>query len=243
MTRGTDTTDNCRPDLVSLPPICILVGGRGTRLGDLTVATPKPLLEVAGRPFIEHVLAKLRTFGAESVVLSTGYLADSFVDCLGDGTRFGLHISYVPDGDQPSGTGGGVRNCLPLLGDRFIVLYGDSFLRADPHEVLHAHARGGHKATMAVLAADSSPEPPNCVVSGDAVISYGKNPRPVGATHIDYGMLAFERTAFDGFDGSDLCDLQSTLAEQGEVTACVVLDPYTEIGTPDALSAAEDALS
>jgi NDP-sugar pyrophosphorylase family protein len=222
-----------------LPPICILAGGRGTRLGDLTAETPKPLLAVAGRPFLEHVLNALAAAGADEVVISTGYLAEQFASTIGDGSRFGLRVTYVEDGDEPAGTAGGVRNCLPLLGSRFIVMYGDSFLRADPRNVVAQHLRGGRLGTMAVLPGAIAPELPNCRVEGDAVVEYAKRPVPPDATHIDYGMLVFERQAFDDFTGSDLSDLQALLARTGRLTACVVQEPYIEIGTPEALAAAD----
>lgn len=227
----------------ALPPVCLLVGGRGTRLGSLTDRTPKPLLPVGGRPFLTHVLEGLASAGANQVVLSTGYLAEQFERVLGDGARFGLDLRYVEDGAQPAGTAGGVRNCLPELGERFIVMYGDSLLRVDPSSVVDAHTQAARLATMAVLPAAIAPEPPNCVVVGNAVTAYAKDPRPEAASHIDYGMLVFERAAFDGFDGSELSALQSNLAARGELTACVVQVPYTEIGTPDALAAADESLS
>ncbi len=228
---------------MTLPSICILVGGRGTRLGALTDETPKPLLPVAGRPFVEHILEALSLSGARDIVLSTGYLAEQFAGTLGDGSRFGLDLAFVEDGPTPAGTAGGVRNALPLLGQRFIVMYGDSLLRTDPGTIVAAHSAGRRAATMAVLPAAISPEPPNCIVHGDAVTAYSKNPCPEGATHIDYGMLMFERTAFDRFEGSDLSDLQSLLASHGDLTACEVDRPYTEIGTPDALASADEDLA
>ena len=82
-----------------IPSICILAGGRGTRLGSLTNETPKPLLPVGGRPFIEHILSDLSASGAQRVVLSIGYLAEQFRQVLGDGDRFDLELLYVEDGD------------------------------------------------------------------------------------------------------------------------------------------------
>ncbi len=226
-----------------LPTICILAGGRGTRLGALTLNTPKPLLPVAGRPFIEHVLVRLRESGAHRVVLSIGYLAEQFRDALGDGRRFGLDLFFVEDGDSPAGTAGGVRNCLPLLGDRFIVVYGDSLLDVVPQHVVQVHEEGGRFATMTVLPAYLAHEAPNCVIQDGAVCEYSKTPRPQDATHIDYGMLIFESNAFRSFDCSSLSDIQSRLASAGELTACPVLNPYIEIGTPQSKERAGDILS
>ncbi len=227
---------------MSLPSICILAGGRGTRLGTFTDETPKPLLPVGGRPFIEHILSSLAERGARRVVLSIGYLAEQFSRTLGDGQRFGLELLYVEDGAVPAGTAGGIRNCLPLLDDPFVVMYGDSLLRVSPGHLLAAHARGKRAATMAVMQSARGSEPPNCVVDGNAVSIYSKGPRPAGAEFIDYGMLVFSKATFDDFSGQDLSVLQSRLAAAGSLTAFEVSVPYTEIGTPEALAAAKRAL-
>jgi len=227
---------------LALPSICILAGGRGTRLGGLTDDAPKPLIEVAGRPFIEHILEGLSDAGARHVVLSIGYLAAQFSEVLGDGSRFGLKLDFVEDGNLPAGTAGGVRNCLPLLDDSFIVMYGDSLLRVNPDELVNAHRCGKRPGTMTVMRSALGYESANCVVTGDAISAYSKNPPPPEADYIDYGMLMFEKQAFEEFDGSDLADLQSALARSGRLTAFVAETPYTEIGTPDALVAAEELL-
>ncbi len=225
-----------------LPSICILAGGRGTRLGALTDETPKPLIAVGGKPFLEHILLSLAECGAERIVLSIGYLAEQFHEVLGDGSRFGLDVAYVEDGETPAGTAGGVRNCLALLDDPFIVMYGDSLLRVDPGDLFSAHARGVRLATMAVMRSSLGHEAPNCSVHDGLVTAYAKAPPPADAQFIDYGMLVFSKKAFSGFEGSDLSELQTALAASGDLAGFEVTVPYTEIGTPDALAAAEQDL-
>lgn len=227
---------------MAIPSICILAGGRGTRLGSLTDETPKPLLPVGGRPFIENILSDLSTSGAQRVVLSIGYLAEQFRQVLGDGDRFGLELLYVEDGDEPAGTAGGVRNCLPLLDDPFIVMYGDSLLRVNPNELTAAHVDGKRLATMAVMRSSLGHEAPNCTVDGNGVTAYSKHPAPANAEFIDYGMLVFSKAAFSDFTGSDLSALQSKLAVDGSLAAFQVNTPYVEIGTPESLKAAAASL-
>ena len=99
----------------ALPPVCILAGGRGTRLGDLVEEVPKPLLEVAGEPFLLHQLRLLRSHGAERVVLSVGYLGELIERAIG-AERFGMRIDYSYDGPELVGTLGAVRQALELLG-------------------------------------------------------------------------------------------------------------------------------
>lgn len=113
-----------------LPTVCILAGGLGTRLGDSSRSMPKCLTEIAGRPFLEYQLELLASHGAARVVLCVGHLGDRVVTQIGP-QRCGLAVDYSFDGPGLDGTLGAIRKALPLLGDRFLVLYGDTYLRVD----------------------------------------------------------------------------------------------------------------
>src|SRR5262249_4931146 len=104
-------------------PVVILAGGLGTRLHPLTERIPKSLLPVAGRPFIYHQLELLREQGVARVVLCVGHLGGQIRDAVGDGRRFGVAVEYSFDGGQLLGTGGALREALPLLGSAFFMLY------------------------------------------------------------------------------------------------------------------------
>lgn len=110
----------------------IFAAGRGERLRPLTDTTPKPLVEVRGKPLIVWHLEKLAAFGVREVVINTSWLADRFPTALGDGSRWGLSLRFVHEGDTPLETGGGMLNALPLLGDApFLLLNGDVFCDLD----------------------------------------------------------------------------------------------------------------
>src|SRR6187549_62041 len=94
----------------------IFAAGRGERMRPLTLATPKPLLAVGGKPLIAWHLEALATAGIVDVVINTAHLAAQFPATLGDGSRFGLRIAYSHEGDEPLETGGGMRRALALLG-------------------------------------------------------------------------------------------------------------------------------
>ncbi len=100
---------------VELPPVCILAGGLGTRLGERVRDTPKPLLEVAGEPFLIHQLRLLAAHGARDVVLCVGYRGEQIVSRIGV-ARFGIGIHYSFDAPGLDGTLGAIRRALPLLG-------------------------------------------------------------------------------------------------------------------------------
>jgi MurNAc alpha-1-phosphate uridylyltransferase len=105
----------------------ILAAGRGERLRPLTDTTPKPLLEVRGRPLIAHQLQWLRDAGVRDVVINLHHLGEQIEAFCGDGSAFGLSIRYSPETELLE-TGGGIQNALPLLGpDPFLILNGDIF--------------------------------------------------------------------------------------------------------------------
>lgn len=104
----------------------ILAAGRGARLRPLTDTTPKPLLEVAGKPLIEHHLENLADAGFQEVVINTGHLGEQLPAALGNGSRWNLHIHYSEEPPEALETGGGIFQALPLLGPApFTVISGD----------------------------------------------------------------------------------------------------------------------
>lgn len=104
----------------------ILAAGRGERMRPLTDTTPKPLLDVHGKPLIVHHIEKLAAIGVNYIVVNTAHLADRFPEALGDGSRWGVRIRYSYEGPEPLETGGGMLKALPLLGDEpFIVVSAD----------------------------------------------------------------------------------------------------------------------
>ena len=106
----------------------ILAAGRGERLRPLTDTTPKPLLEVNGRPLIAHHLEKLATAGFREVIVNLAHLGDMIRDSLGDGSAWGLNIHYSPEPPGALDTGGGIQQALQLLGVApFAVINGDVY--------------------------------------------------------------------------------------------------------------------
>ena len=104
----------------------ILAAGRGERMRPLTLETPKPLLEIGGRPLIEYHLRALRAAGMRDFVVNLSWLGERIRSVLGDGARWGVSIRYTEEGPEPLETGGGIFNALSLLGPApFIVINGD----------------------------------------------------------------------------------------------------------------------
>ena len=221
----------------ALPPICILAGGLGSRLGGLVADTPKPLLEVAGEPFLFHQLRLLAANGATSVVLCAGYLGEQIEERIG-GEQFGIRIGYSFDGPELAGTLGAIRLALALLPDRFLVLYGDTYLRLDYRAAVEAWDASGLAGLMTVFRNDGRWDTSNVVYRSGRVVAYDKA-APTPEMHwIDHGLGGLHVRTLDLVDPKepDLSVLQRQLVAEGELCGYEVTDRFYEIGSPAGLA-------
>jgi mannose-1-phosphate guanylyltransferase len=128
----------------------ILAGGEGTRLRPLTSTLPKPVVPLAGRPFITFMIDWLRGHGVDDVILSCGFLADGIRRVLGDGHSLGVRLRYVEE-PRPLGTGGALRFAGEMLGERFFMLNGDVLTDIDLSAQLAQHEATGARGTIALI--------------------------------------------------------------------------------------------
>ena len=215
-------------------PIAILAGGLATRLRPITETIPKALIDIAGEPFLAHQLRLLRRHGFERVVLCVGYLGEQIREFAGDGRRFGLDIEYSPDGPRLLGTAGAIHRALPLLGDAFAVIYGDSFLPCDYAAALTAFAASGKLGLMSVYRNRGRWDTSNVEFADGRIVAYDKANRTPAMHYIDYGLGAFQRAAFEGIaDGRvyDLAVLYRDLLRRGELAAWESTERFYEIGS------------
>jgi NDP-sugar pyrophosphorylase family protein len=227
-----------------LPPVCILAGGLGTRLGSKVKKTPKPLLEVAGEPFLIHQLRLLARHGATRVVLCVGYLGEQIERRLGS-SQCGIDIAYAYDGPTPIGTLGAVRQALPALGERFLILYGDTYLRIDYGAAAGEWRRSGLLGLMTVLRNRNQWDTSNVSFDGRRVTAYDKRAPTAAMQWIDYGLGGLRAEAVDllGADTADLSDLYRELAVRDQLLGVAASERFYEIGTPDALAETSAFLS
>jgi mannose-1-phosphate guanylyltransferase len=132
----------------------ILVGGPGTRLQPLTYDTPKSMVPILNRPFMEYTLAYLKQFGIEDITLTLSYLPEVIRDYFGDGSKFGVRLSYCVE-KEPMGTAGAVKNAQQYLKSTFIVLNGDIFTDLDIADMLALHQNKRAKATISLSWVDN----------------------------------------------------------------------------------------
>jgi mannose-1-phosphate guanylyltransferase len=131
----------------------ILVGGLGTRLRPLTCNTPKPLIPLLNRPFIETLLLRLREQGISEAILAVQYLAERFRQQLGDGSQLGLRLHIVEE-PEPRGTAGAVKHVAHLLDDTTFILNGDVLTDLDLQAMLAFHRARGAAATISLTAVE-----------------------------------------------------------------------------------------
>jgi len=212
-------------------PVAILAGGLGTRLYPLTARLPKALIEINGEPFLAHQLRLLRARGVERVVLCIGQHGERIREYAGDGARFGLQIDYSPDGPTLLGTAGAVRQALPLLGEAFFVVYGDSYLPCSYREIAEAFHAASQPGLMTVYRNEGRWDASNVEFDAGRIVAYDKKNRTERMQHIDYGLGVFSRAAFEGAAQPDLAEVYGDLLRRGELAAFKVRERFYEIGS------------
>jgi len=226
-------------------PVAILAGGLATRLRPLTERVPKSLLSIAGRPFIFHQLELLRRQDVERVVLCVGHLGEQIRAAVSDGRTFGLKIDYSFDGGEPLGTGGAVKQALSLLGDRFFVLYGDSYTPCSFAQVQAAHEISRQPALMTVLRNENRWDHSNILFRDGALVEYNKQARRPEMMHVDFGLSVLSSGAFASYRGDtvmDLSDIFGDLSIRGQLAAFEVSERFYEIGSQRGIAEAEEFL-
>jgi NDP-sugar pyrophosphorylase family protein len=227
-------------------PIAILAGGLATRLRPVTETIPKALIEIAGEPFLAHQLRLLRAAGYAHVVLCVGYLGEMVREFAGDGAAFGLRVDYSFDGPQLLGTAGAIARALPLLGDRFSVIYGDSYLPCDYAAAEQTFADSGKLGLMTVYRNEGQWDSSNVEFDGARVVRYDKANRTPAMRHIDYGLGMLRREALAGVPSDrpyDLATVYQDLVRRDELAAWESPDRFYEIGSREGIADLTEFLS
>ena len=195
-------------------PVAIICGGMGTRLFPLTEDVPKSLVPVCGKPFIHHQLELIKKKGVQNVVLCVGKFGEQIETYVQDGSAWGLDVKYSYDGDEPLGTGGAVKKALPLLPEKFFVMYGDSYLDTNWF-----------------------------VVSASRLYYMTKNLMTF-YHGIDYGLEVLDKEMLDDFplQQFDIWKFYDHATALGEMAKLRVSDPFYEVGSFDGIKKLEKHL-
>lgn len=228
-----------RPNLM-----VIMAGGRGARLGAETENCPKPLLPIAGRPMLEHIIGRARAEGFRHFVLAVHYLGDMIERHFGDGSRWNVEITYIRE-QAPLGTAGALALLRPQPDSPFIVTNGDVLTDIHYSELLDFHCRHGAAATMAVRLYEW--QHPYGVVHTRGVDIVGFEEKPVARSHVNAGIYALEPGVLGHFSGGEACDMTTLffrLQERGQRTIVYPMhEPWLDVGLPHELERARNGQS
>ncbi|MHA6137046.1 N-acetylmuramate alpha-1-phosphate uridylyltransferase MurU [Pseudomonas mohnii] len=212
----------------------ILAAGKGERMRPLTLTTPKPLVRAGGVPLIEYHLRALAAAGFDEIVINHAWLGRQIEDYLGDGSRYGVHIQYSPEG-EPLETGGGIFRALPLLGDEaFVVVNGDIWTDYD-FSVLHQPIVG---LAHLVLANNPDHHP-----AGDFQLIDGqvRDAQPDVATLTYSGIAVLHPQLFEGCSAGafKLAPLLRSAMANGQVSGERLNGQWVDVGTHERLAQVE----
>jgi MurNAc alpha-1-phosphate uridylyltransferase len=214
----------------------ILAAGRGERMRPLTDHTPKPLLEVRGKPLVAHHLDALAAAGVREVVINLGWLGAKIRGHFGDGSAHGLHISWSDEGWPALETGGGILKALPLLGEApFLLLNGDVFTDFPlPRLLARAQALPDDDLAHLVLVPNPAHHP-----RGDFALADGRIAEPAPPQHTFSGLSVLRPALFAGCQPGafGLAALLREAARRGRVSAELHEGLWSDVGTPERLAA------
>ncbi|MBA3035257.1 MAG: nucleotidyl transferase [Desulfobacterium sp.] len=215
-------------------PVAIVAGGLATRLRPITQKIPKSLIDVVGRPFVARQLDYLKRQGITRVVLCLGYLGEQVEAVVGDGSAFDLEVCYSWDGPRLLGTGGALRQALPLLGEQFFVFYGDSYLPIDFWAVEQEFLTRAKPALMTVLKNENRWDKSNVLFCEGELVEYNKHGPLPEMSFIDYGLGILSASVLEDIPVNkpcDLADIYHDLSIRGLLAGYEVFERFYEIGS------------
>jgi MurNAc alpha-1-phosphate uridylyltransferase len=208
----------------------ILAAGRGERLRPLTDSTPKPLLEVRGKPLIVYHLEALHKAGFNEIVINLSWLGDQIRTRLGNGSEFGVGIEYSEEAEALE-TAGGILQALPLLGERFVVVNGDVFTDYDFVALKPAEKSADRLAHLVLV---DNPQHNN---AGDFSLERTIVGNDGAPRHTFSGIAQYHRSFFDGLAPGKqaLAPLLRAAAAEGQVSGELFSGLWVDIGTAERL--------
>ncbi|WP_216934974.1 MULTISPECIES: N-acetylmuramate alpha-1-phosphate uridylyltransferase MurU [unclassified Acinetobacter] len=219
----------------------ILAAGLGNRMRPLTLHTPKPLLEVGGKPLIVWHIEKLAAIGVTEIVINTAWLGEKLAQALGDGSQFGVKILWSHEAEGLE-TAGGIINALALLGDQpFILLNGDVWTTMDFAPLLDIDLNGNLAHLVLVENPEQHP-------MGDFTLAEGKaytfDQQMDGENLTFSGVSVISPKMFEGLEAGKrpLAPLLKAAMLNNQVAASKLAGVWVDVGTPERLTALDRAI-
>ena len=219
----------------------ILAAGMGNRMRPLTLHTPKPLLEVGGKPLIVWHIEKLQKIGVQEIVINTAWLGEKLADALGDGSQFGVKILWSHEGEGLE-TAGGIINALPLLGNEpFILVNGDVWTTMDFAPLLNVQLQDDLAHLVLVENPIQHPQ-------GDFILAANKAytfEQARSGENLTYsGVAVMHPQMFDGLESGKrpLAPLLKQAMQQEKISAQKLQGVWVDVGTPERLNALDQQI-
>jgi NDP-sugar pyrophosphorylase family protein len=218
-----------------------------------TETIPKPMIQVAGKPFLQHQLGLLQASGIDSSLLLAAYLGEQIEEYFGVGEKLKLNISYSYE-QMPLGTGGALKNAEQKLQNSFVLLNGDTYLEMDYSALLLRFATlqcsaliVAYKKPLGALSALPADQVPNnLLVDKEGRVEAYRKRDPEGLTHIDAGAIVLDKKILQMLPAGLRCSLEEEiypkLIGDGEMFAWVTSEPFYDMGSPAGLAALEEKL-
>jgi NDP-sugar pyrophosphorylase family protein len=219
----------------------------------ITETIPKPLIGVAGKPFLQWQLELLHHGGIERALLLVAYLGEQIEQYFGDGQKFGACIDYSYE-PSPLGTGGALKNAEAKLRDWFLLVNGDTYLAIDYEKLVRDFAAANctamivayEKPEVATAAVPASGLPGNLSVSADGTVTAYRKRQPDGLNHIDAGVIVLKKGILASLPSGQKCSLEEEIYPQliarGAMRAWVTREPFYDMGSTTGLAALEAKL-
>jgi dTDP-glucose pyrophosphorylase len=222
----------------------IMAGGKGTRLRPYTENCPKPMLPIAGKPMLQHIIERASSQGFSRFVLSLNYLGDMIRDHFGDGSSYGVTIEYITE-DEPLGTAGALSLLRPRPDQPFVVTNGDVVTDVGYGELIDFRERHDALGVMAVRLYEWTN--PFGVVQMEGVDITGFAEKPISRSHINAGIYVFAPEALDHLPPLRHCDMPTLFDRLREASHRTVAypmhEPWLDVGRPIDLERANQELS
>ncbi|TSC71360.1 MAG: histidinol-phosphate phosphatase family protein [Parcubacteria group bacterium Gr01-1014_70] len=223
----------------------ILAGGKGARLGELTASLPKPLVEVGGKPVLEHQILLLKKYGITDIVLLTGHFGDQIARYVGDGSRWGVSATCMQE-PEPQGTAGALRTLEGKIREDFLLLSGDVMTNVDISRFIQWHTAQGNSVATAIIRKTSTPRYSDIVEIGEQsrISRIFLRPHQEGAHPGTLGIASLYMCSpriFEFIPSVGKCDIENDvfpeiLRQGGELYGYHSKEYIRDMGTPDRLA-------
>ena len=214
--------------------LVIMAGGFGKRLMPQTKNCPKPMLNIAGRPMLEHIIERAVSSGFRNIVISVFYMPEVIKEYFKDGAIWNVNITYIQE-ESPLGTAGALSLLSKTQSNPIVIINGDVLTDINFTELLKHHARQKSMATMVVR--NYEIQNPFGVVDTDGIDIVGFTEKPVHSSNINAGIYVLDSLTLEFLLPNSVCDMPSLFSQVKEANHRTVVFPihesWLDVGSPD----------